>query len=313
MLRPRFVEILNQNQTWYEEPKYEEVDYYQRQGARRKDNQGREQVAHRDPTQPERAPQAFRRQSTQTDEQWETIRSVAETMSHGMPNQGQSGAPKSPSQHQYEKVPRSLHQDVRVPRQHQYRQDQRSLHQNVGVPRLDPERVMPRENYYEPPATSTPQKQNEARAMPQNFGSPLVDGWEREMLRNINAISVTGGMTRLQSESFLLKEQELKRQEIQQQLAHIQSLNKTINLEVGGSDHSSLEDDREIDDMQNVICSTDPGLLSSNYATRLEIMKTVQEDLNRVLIRKSRRLQQVQAEQVDTRGLPERERKNLQY
>ena len=149
--------------------------------------------------------------------------------------------------------------------------------------------------------------------MPQNFGSPLVDGWEREMLRNINAISVTGGMTRLQSESFLLKEQELKRQEIQQQLAHIQSLNKTINLEVGGSDHSSLEDDREIDDMQNVICSTDPGLLSSNYATRLEIMKTVQEDLNRVLIRKSRRLQQVQAEQVDTRGLPKRERINRQY
>jgi hypothetical protein len=74
-----------------------------------------------------------------------------------------------------------------------------------------------------------------------------------------------------------------------------------------------LEDDREIDDMQNMICSTDPGLLSSNYATRLEIMKTVQEDLNRVLIRKSRRLQQVQAEQVDTRGLPERDRKNLQY
>ena len=149
--------------------------------------------------------------------------------------------------------------------------------------------------------------------MPKNFSSPQVEGWEREMLRNINAISVTGGMTKLQSESFLLKEQELKRQEIQRQLANIQSLNKTINLEIGGSDQGSLEDDREIDDMQNVICSTDPGLLSSNYATRLEIMKTVQEDLSRALIRKSRRLQQVQAEQVDTRGLPERERRNLQY
>ena len=227
-------------------------------------------------------------------------------MSHGTPRQGLSGTPKSPSQHQYE-VPRSPQDNVLMPHQ-QYSQDQRSLHQDECVLRLDPEREKPKKHYFKPPTTSTPQKQAEARAMPQNFGSPQVEGWEREMLRNINAISVTGGMTKLQSESFLLKEQELKRQEIQQQLANIQSLNKTINLEIGGSDHGSLEDDREIDDMQNVICSTDPGLLSSNYATRLEILKTVQEDLSRALIRKSRRLQQ-----VDTRGLPERERRNLQY
>ena len=133
------------------------------------------------------------------------------------------------------------------------------------------------------------------------------------MLRNINALSVTGGMTKLQLEIFLLKEQEQKRQEIQQQLANIQSLNKTINLEIGGSDHGSLEDDREIDDMRNVICSSDSGLLDSNYATRLEIMKTVQENLSRALVRKGRRLQRVQAEHIDTQGLPEREKRNLQY
>ena len=99
--------------------------------------------------------------------------------------------------------------------------------------RLDPEREKPKRHYFGPSSTSTPQRQTEARALPPDFGSP-------------------------QMESFLLKEQELKRQEIQQQLANIQSLNKTINLEIGGSGHGSLEDDREIDDMRNVICSTDP-------------------------------------------------------
>ena len=74
-----------------------------------------------------------------------------------------------------------------------------------------------------------------------------------------------------------------------------------------------MEDDIDIDNIQNVICSTDPALLSGNYSTRLEIMKTVQEDLQKVLVRKSRRLQKVQAERVDTSRLPTRERKNLQY
>ena len=149
LLRPRFVEILHPNQTWYQDPKYEEVDYYQRQGARKKDFQGREQVVHRDPTQLERAPQVppFRQQSTQTEEQWETIRSVAQTMSHGTPKQGLGGAPKSPSQHQYE-VPRSPQDNVRMPHQQQYSQDQRSLHQDESVLRLDPEREKPKKHYF---------------------------------------------------------------------------------------------------------------------------------------------------------------------
>ena len=63
LLKPMFVEILQPNQNWYQEPNYEEVDYL-RQGARKKDFQGREQVVHRDPTQLERAPQVppFRQQ-----------------------------------------------------------------------------------------------------------------------------------------------------------------------------------------------------------------------------------------------------------
>ena len=136
--------------------------------------------------------------------------------------------------------------------------------------------------------------------------------WEQEMIRNINQISITGGLTRLQNESFLLQKQEEKRVQIQKQLAHIQELNHSINLEVT-SQHGSLEDDQEIDDLDNIICCTDPGLLSKDYSTRLEVMRSVQLNLDKVLMRKSRRLQNMQAEQVNTQGLNKREKKNLEY
>ena len=99
---------------------------------------------------------------------------------------------------------------------------------------------------------------------------------------------------------------------IQKQLAHIQELNHSINLEVT-SQHGSLEDDQEIDDLDNIICCTDPGLLSKDYNTRLELMRSVQLNLDKVLMRKSRRLQNMQAEQVNTQGLNKREKKNLEY
>ena len=120
------------------------------------------------------------------------------------------------------------------------------------------ERVKPKGHFFGPSSTSTPQR-SEARALTPDLGSPQSSGsWEREMLKNINQISITGGLPKLQSERFLLKQQEEKRIEIQHQLANIQSLNKSINLEVG-SNHGSLEDDQEIDDLKNIICSTDPG------------------------------------------------------
>ena len=114
-----------------------------------------------------------------------------------------------------------------------------------------------------------------------------------------------------------MKQQEEKRVEIQHQLANIQTLNKSINIEVSStrsfSKHVRLEDDQEIDDLKNIICSTDPGLLDNNYATRLEIMRSVQENLAKALVRKSRRLQRIQAEHIDTQGLPKWEKQNLQY
>ena len=145
-------------------------------------------------------------------------------------------------------------------------------------------------------------------------GSPLLDNWQKEMLKNLNQISICQGMTKLESETFLLKEQEKKRKEIEQQMAHIQTLNVTINRdleEIGGSE--SDEDDTELDDLQNIVCSTDPAHLSTNYATRLEIMRKVETKLNKSLTRKSRRLAKIQAEQVDMTGLSRRERNHLEY
>ena len=201
--------------------------------------------------------------------------------------------------------------------------DRRTHQKDVQILRGDPtllhkrddensrEREKTMEHFHGPSSTSTPQR-SEARALTPDLGSQSSGSWEREMLKNINQISITGGLTKLQSESFLLKQQEEKRVEIQHQLANIQTLNKSINIEVG-SNHGSLEDDQEIDDLKNIICSTDPGLLDNNYATRLEIMRSVQENLSKALVRKSRRLQRIQAEHIDTQGLPKREKQNLQY
>ena len=148
----------------------------------------------------------------------------------------------------------------------------------------------------------------EARALTPDMETDQRD-WEQEMLKNINQLSLTGGPTQLQNESFLIQKQEEKRVEIEHQLAHINTLNQSINSEM--SSNGSLEDEDEIDNLQNIICSTDPGLLSRDYQTRLELMKNVQENLDQVLRRKSRRLQKMQSEQIDIRGLSKKERGNL--
>jgi hypothetical protein len=132
------------------------------------------------------------------------------------------------------------------------------------------------------------------------------------MIRNINQLSISGGLTKFQNEGFLLQLQEEKRVQIQQQMAHIQSLNHSINMEIT-SNQGSIKDDQELDNFENIICSTDPALLSKDYNTRLELMRSCQINLGQVLMRKSRRLQNLKAEQVNIQGLKKRERGNLEY
>ena len=75
-------------------------------------------------------------------------------------------------------------------------------------------------------------------------------------------------------------------------------------------------DDREEDatllNLKNVFGSTAPNLLSSDYNTRLAILDDLNENLEEQIRRKSRRLQGLKAERVQTSSLPGREKSNLQ-
>ena len=216
------------------------MDYTQG-GARRKDSQRTELIV--DKANQERAQKVppFRRQETATEEQWETIQTVKQTIGTGL-----GGAPIS--QHQYE-VPldRSSQNQVHDQKRRSYYQEERGWQTNPNHPmrakmidkdgdrrthqkdvqilRGDPtllhkrddensrEREKTKEHFHGPSSTSTPQR-SEARALTPDLGSQSSGSWEREMLKNINQISITGGLTKLQSESFLLKQQEEKRVEI---------------------------------------------------------------------------------------------------
>jgi hypothetical protein len=323
--RPRFVEIVPPTLfPFSKEAKYEEVNY-NTGGARQKDSQRPGLVVDRAAQERREQVSQIKRQEAQTNEQWATIQSVKQTIGPGSSN------------HHYE-VPNFPQHLERSPKQQEYEQrrgshlqeeyeqgtgNRRFVHRGLQDLRVETplpqtryvenvkERVMSKGHLFTPSSASTPRR-DEARALTPDHGTNQSENWEQEMIRNINQISITGGLTRLQNESFLLQKQEEKRVQIQQQLAHIQTLNHSINLEVT-SNHGSLEDDQEIDDLENIICSTDPGLLSKDYNTRLELMRSVQLNLGQVLMRKSRRLQNMQAEQVNTQGLNKREKQNLEY
>jgi hypothetical protein len=170
-LKPRFVEIVHPTLfPFRQEPKYEEVDYITG-GARKKDSQRPELFVDR--AHQERYPQVppFRRQETQTEEQWETIQSVKQTIGTG------------PSQHQYE-VPKCPQHLDRSPQQKEYDQrrrtrhheevdadwDRKTHHKDMRVLRVDPpllhirdeenarERVKPKGHLFGPSSTSTPQR-----------------------------------------------------------------------------------------------------------------------------------------------------------
>ena len=162
-----------------------------------------------------------------------------------------------------------------------------------------------------PLSASTP-RNLQAGALSADIENGQRNLWKQEMIRNLNQLSISGGLTQFQNEGYLLQLQEERQVDIQQQMANIKSLNQSINKEVQ-SNQGSIEDDLELDNFENIICSTDPALLSKDYNTRLELMKSCQINLNQVLMRKSRRLQNLKAEQINIQGLKKRERGNLEY
>ena len=163
--------------------------------------------------------------------------------------------------------------------------------------------------------------------------------WTSEMTRNMDALSLNGARAKPQESmlsqlkrrkvdqqkkeeeqkraDLLTQEQERKRVMIQIQMAKINKLNQSINSQVydnnNGQDRSeSPEDDSELYTYKNILCSTHPALVGGTYQNRLEIMTSVQDDLEQTVRRKSKRLQKLQAEQHDLQVLSRRERGNLE-
>jgi hypothetical protein len=157
--------------------------------------------------------------------------------------------------------------------------------------------------------------------------------WTSEMARNMDALSLTGARAKMPQESMLsqlkrkkvnqqkqeeeqkradlmTQEQERSRVVIQLQMAHINTLNQSINSQV--QSRESPEDDSELYTYKNILCSTHPALVGGTYQNRLEIMSNVQDELEQVVRRKSNRLQKLQAEKHDLQALSRRERGNLE-
>jgi hypothetical protein len=163
-------------------------------------------------------------------------------------------------------------------------------------------------NPFQPFDVSTPKKV-QAEALPEDL-QDQGSLWKREMLRNLQQLTFSGGFTQFQNENYLINLQEERRVNIQKQMANIKTLNNSINQQV--ESHDSMEDDIELDNFENIVASTDPALLSADYATRLEVMETCQVKLDQVLQRKSRRLQHLRAERISLQHLSRRERGNLE-
>ena len=93
-------------------------------------------------------------------------------------------------------------------------------------------------------------------------------------------------------------------------MERIKELNQSINA--GKPESADAEDSLDIDNFQNFLASRDPALLSPNYETRLEIMKTCENRLQLALDRKSRRLRGLEAQHWNLSNMSQYERNNLQ-
>ena len=108
----------------------------------------------------------------------------------------------------------------------------------------------------------------------------------------------------------MLQLQEETRRGIQSQMERIKELNQSINA--GKPESADTEDSLDIDNFQNFLAAKDPALLSPNYETRLQMMKSCENRLQLALDRKSRRLRGLEAQHWNLSNMSRYERNNLQ-
>ena len=129
------------------------------------------------------------------------------------------------------------------------------------------------------------------------------------VLESLGAMSMSSAGTSRETKQEL---QEKKRQMLETKMAGMLRQNSQIDQELQALGISDREDDTALLDLRNIFGSTAPELLSADYTTRLQILDNLNVNLEEQMVRKSGRIQGLQAERVNKSKLQPRERSNLE-
>ena len=129
------------------------------------------------------------------------------------------------------------------------------------------------------------------------------------VMESLEALSLSSRGT---GEEIIYQRQEQKRLSLESKMANVLRLNSQGDQELEAMGSDDREEDATLFNPKNVFGSTAPNLLSSDYNTRLAILDDLNENLEEQIRRKSRRLQGLKAERVQTSSLPGRDKSNLQ-
>ena len=143
------------------------------------------------------------------------------------------------------------------------------------------------------------------------FGGQRYNATEADMrvMESLEALSLSSRGT---GEEIIYQRQEQKRLSLESKMANVLRLNSQVDQELEAIGSDDREEDATLFNPKNVFGSTAPNLLSSDYNTRLAILDDLNENLEEQIRRKSRRLQGLKAERVQTSSLPGRDKSNLQ-
>ena len=112
------------------------------------------------------------------------------------------------------------------------------------------------------------------------------------------------------------KHQDVMRKQVESKLAGLMTVNNKLNtaLEQHGLNVSSEDLEVELYDQRNMIASTHPELLDSNYETRIEIMDKISEKLSMKLNKRKETLALITKEEAapaEARSEPKRRSNRL--
>ena len=115
-------------------------------------------------------------------------------------------------------------------------------------------------------------------------------------MESLGAMSLSSAGTSRETNQ---EQQERKRQMLESKMAGMLRQNSQIDQELQALGVPDREDDTALLDLRNIFGSTAPELLSADYGTRLQILDNLNTNLEEQMLRKSRRIQGLQAERIN--------------